>query len=119
MIKPNNNIEKIYLCRKPVDFRKAINGLSMHVEEVLCLNPFASQLFVFTNKRRNKIKILVWDKTGFILWLKALDKAQFKWPLKAKKEMIIINGQQLNWLLDGIDIFAMKPHKTLHYSTAL
>jgi transposase len=119
MIRPCNAIEKIYLCRAPVDFRKAINGLSMMVEETLCLDPFSSQLFVFTNKRRNKIKILVWDKTGFILWLKALDNAQFKWPLKDKNEVLTINGQQLNWLLDGIDIFAMKPHKTLHYSTVL
>jgi len=119
MIRPCNSIEKIYLCREPVDFRKAINGLSMIVEETLCLDPFSSQLFVFTNKRRNKIKILVWDKTGFILWLKTLDNAQFRWPLKNKKEVLTINGQQLNWLLDGIDIFAMKPHKTLHYSTVL
>ena len=119
MIRPGNLIEHIYLCRAPVDFRKAINGLSMMVEEVLCLNPFSTQLFVFTNKRRNKIKILVWDKTGFILWLKSLDKAQFKWPLKSNEEVVTINGQQLNWLLDGIDIFAMKPHKTLHYETTL
>lgn len=119
MIRPANAIEKIYLCRDPVDFRKAINGLSMIVEEVLCLDSFSSQLFVFTNKRRNKIKILVWDKTGFILWLKSLDKAQFKWPLKNKEVVHSINGQQLNWLLDGIDIFAMKPHETLHYSTVL
>ena len=119
MIRPCNAIEKIYLCREPVDFRKAINGLSMIVEETLCLDPFSSQLFVFTNKRRNKIKILVWDKTGFILWLKTLDNAQFRWPLKDKNDVLTINGQQLNWLLDGIDIFAMKLHKTLHYSTVL
>ena len=75
MIRPCNSIEKVYLCRQPVDFLKAINGLSMNVEETLCLDPFSSQLFVFTNKRRNKIKILAWDKTGFILWIKALDKA--------------------------------------------
>tara|TARA_R110001583_G_C5520831_1_gene397582 strand:+ start:394 stop:753 length:360 start_codon:yes stop_codon:yes gene_type:complete len=119
MIRPDKSIEKVYLYRQPVDFRKAINGLAMIVEEVLCLDPFSSQLFVFTNKRRNKIKILAWDKTGFILWLKALDDAQFKWPLKNLKEVICIDGQQLNWLLDGIDIFAMKPHKTLHYHTVL
>ena len=92
-------IEKIYLCRDPVDFRKAINGLSMIVEEVLCLDPFSSQLFVFTNKRRNKIKILVWDKTGFILWLKSLDKAQFKWPLKNKEVVHSINGSSGNRVL--------------------
>lgn len=119
MIRPCSSIKKVFLCRQPVDFRKAINGLSIMVEETLCLDPFSSQLFVFTNKRRNKIKILVWDKTGFILWLKSLDKAQFKWPLKDKKDVISIDGQQLNWLLDGIDIFAMKPHKTLHYSSVL
>ena len=119
MIRPSSSIKKVFLCRQPVDFRKAINGLSIIVEETLCLDPFSAQLFVFTNKRRNKIKILVWDKTGFILWIKALDKAQFKWPLKDKNDVISITGQQLNWLLDGINIFAMKPHETLHYSSVL
>ncbi len=84
MIRPNQSIEKVYLCREPVDFRKAINGLSIIVEETLCLDPFSEHLFVFTNKRRNKIKILAWDKTGVILWLKALDQDRFKWPIKGK-----------------------------------
>ena len=119
MIRPSQSIEKVYLCREPVDFRKAINGLSIIVEETLCLDPFSEHLFVFTNKRRNKIKILAWDKTGFILWLKALDKDRFKWPLKEKNDLITLTGQQLNWLLNGIDVFAMKPHKTLHYDTVL
>ena len=85
----------------------------MIVEETLCLDPFFDLLFVFTNKQRNKIKILARDKTGFILWLKALDRDRFKWPLKHESVVISLTGEQLNWLLDGIDVFAMKPHKTL------
>ncbi|MEJ6080879.1 IS66 family insertion sequence element accessory protein TnpB [Vibrio sp. 1-Bac 57] len=119
MIRPSKSISNVYLCREPVDFRKAINGLAVIVEETLCLDPFSEQLFVFTNKRRDKIKILAWDKTGFILWLKTLDKARFKWPLKDKNSLITLSGEQLNWLLDGYDVFAMKPHKTLHYETVL
>jgi len=119
MIRPSKSLPQVYLCREPVDFRKAINGLSVLVEETLCLNPFSEQLFVFTNKRRDKIKILVWDKTGFILWLKSLDKERFKWPLKEKTEVVNLTGEQLNWLLDGYDIFAMKAHKTLCYETVI
>ena len=119
MMRPSKNLPSVYLCREPVDFRKAINGLSVIVEETLCLDPFCEQLFVFTNKRRNKIKILAWDKTGFILWLKALEKDRFKWPVKANESVVTLNGEQLNWLLDGYDIFAMKAHKELHYQSVI
>lgn len=118
-IRPSKELPQVYLCREPVDFRKAINGLSVIVEETLCLNPFSEQLFVFTNKQRNKIKILAWDKTGFVLWLKALEKERFKWPSKEKSSVINLTGEQLNWLLDGYDVFTMKAHKTLSYSSVL
>lgn len=119
MIRPNKSLPQVYLCRKPVDFRKAICGLSVIVEETLCLNPFSEQLFVFTNKRRDKIKILAWDKTGFILWLKSLDKERFKWPLTEKTTVVTLTGEQLNWLLDGYDVFSMKAHKSLHYESVI
>ena len=58
MIRPRKSIEKVYLCREPVDFRKAINGLSMIVEETLCLAPFSEQLFVLPIKNTIKLKYL-------------------------------------------------------------
>ena len=62
----------IYLYMDIVDFRKSINGLIVVVEQDMGLNPFRDALFVFCNKKRDKVKILYWDKTGFALWYKRL-----------------------------------------------
>src|SRR5690625_5867695 len=61
---------KIYLHREPVDFRKAINGLSVIVQDEMALSPFDRALFVFCNKKRSQLKVLYWDETGFVLWQK-------------------------------------------------
>ena len=58
----------IYLYLGNVDFRKSINGLIVVVEQQMELNPFRDALFVFCNKKRDKLKVLYWDKTGFALW---------------------------------------------------
>lgn len=58
----------VYLCRDAVDFRKGINGLSVLVKDSLCLDPFSEHLFVFCNRRCNRIKILLWERSGFCLW---------------------------------------------------
>jgi transposase len=55
---PGCEIEQVYLCREPIDFRKSINGLSVLVEQELALNPFGSALYVFINRQRNKLKVL-------------------------------------------------------------
>ena len=72
MMRPDPDLPKIYLCLEPVDFRKAIQGLSLLVEQELELNPFDATLFVFINRRRDNIKILHWKKNGFGLWYKRL-----------------------------------------------
>ncbi len=70
----------VYLCRDTVDFRKGINGLAVLVEETLQLDPFSEHLFVFCNRRRNRIKILYWERNGFCLWQKRLERDRFAWP---------------------------------------
>ena len=79
-LRPCDAIERIYLCREFVDMRKSINGLSVLVESVLQFDPFSSHLFVFCNKKRDKIKMLIWERNGFVLWYKRLEKQRFKWP---------------------------------------
>jgi transposase len=70
----------IYLHRDVVDFRKSINGLVTIVEQEMALSPFGDALFVFCNRNRDRVKVLYWDKTGFCLWYKRLEKEKFKWP---------------------------------------
>lgn len=99
--------------------RKAINGLSILVEQGLELDPFAPALFVFANRGRDKIKILYWERTGFVLWYKRLEKHRFAWSLPGDAEVVSLTGRELNWLLDGIDVFAMRPHEEISFETVL
>jgi len=119
MMRPFNELTEIYLCVEPIDFRKGINGLSILVESQLALNPFSEHLFVFCNRRRNKVKVLYWERSGFCLWQKRLEKAYFHWPQGKGEAVVTLNGQQLNWLLDGIDISRLRPHETLCFSSVL
>jgi len=116
-MRPGDDVE-VLLCTEPVDFRKAINGLSILVEQELALDPFAPRIFAFTNRKRDRIKLLYWDRTGFALWLKRLEKARFPWP-EPGEVTFTMTGRELNWLLDGIDWFRLKPHTSLSYDSVL
>jgi len=107
---------KVYLHREPVDGRKAINGLALLVEQALGLNPFAPALFVFSNRRRDRIKILLWERTGFWLMIKRLEADRFKWPKESA--VVTLTVEQLHWLLAGIDLAAMRPHPERKYLQA-
>ena len=106
----------IYLHRDPVDFRKSINGLSVIVDEGMGLSPFGPGLFVFCNRRRDKLKLLYWDKTGFALWYKRLEKEKFKWPRKHQENTITVNHEQWDWLLRGLNFLDIKPHQQYRFS---
>ena len=114
VMRPRMSLTQIYLYPKAIDFRKSFRGISAIIEYELGHNPFAGHLYAFTNKRRNKIKCLFWENNGFVLYYKSLEEDKFIWP-KHEKELMTLNGQQINWLLDGLDIMAMKGHKKLHY----
>jgi transposase len=106
----------IYLAVGSTDMRKAINGLSILVEDRLELDPFSGHLFVFCNRRCNMIKILYWDRNGFCLWQKRLEKHRFIWP-QTQSQVLDIDARQLDWLLEGLDIDQCTRHKSLSYST--
>ena len=107
----------VYVHRAPIDFRKNINGLSALVENSLQMNLFFDCCFVFRNKRADKIKVLFWQKNGFWLCQKRLEHDRFIWP-KDDVAIVTLSLQQLQWLLDGIDLRAMKGHEARHYSRA-
>ena len=114
MMRPTQEVT-VYLHRQPVDFRKAINGLSLIVQEGMKLNPYSEALFVFINKNRTKLKLLYWERNGFCLWQKRLEKNIFAWPRHLEDDTVQLRTQELNWLLDGFDIWRMPPHQTLFY----
>ena len=113
-LRPSWDLPEIYLYRQPIDFRKQANGLALIVEQELGHNPFSGALFAFTNRQRNKIKCLMWEDNGFVLYYKSLAEEKFKWP-KPEEQVMTVTGQQINWLLDGYDLSQMQGHKTLQY----
>ncbi|MGR5270083.1 IS66 family insertion sequence element accessory protein TnpB [Vibrio astriarenae] len=98
----------IYLYREAVDFRKSINGLAAIIESETNLPLGTGSLFLFTNKQRDKVKVLYWDKTGFALWYKRLEKAKFKWPSKERNAVFILTDFELDRLLSGFTIIGHK-----------
>jgi len=106
----------IYLHRDRVDFRKSIDGLAAIVEQEMGLDVFGRHLFIFCDRRRKRLKVLYWDTTGFALWYKRLERDRFAWPKSHADEVIVIDAQQLEWLLSGYDVWRMKPHKKVNYT---
>ncbi len=94
---------RVYLAVGITDMRKAINGLSIMVEQHLSQDPFSGDLFVFCNRRQNMIKILYWDKNGFCLWHKRLEKHRFHWPESAEEVVRSVpeslNGFWMVWII--------------------
>lgn len=109
---------KVYLAVGNTDMRKSINGLSILVEDYLEMNPFSGHLFVFCNRRRNMIKVLYWDRNGFCLWHKRLEKHRFKWPMYPE-DIMEIDQRELGWLLEGLDLGEIRAHEELSYATLL
>jgi len=119
MIRPAEEIQ-VHLCRDVVDFRKQMRGLSVLVEEELELDVFSSHLFAFCNRRRDHVKLLLWERNGFVMWQKKLEKDRFPWPRQMETEVVELSGRELNWLLDGRDVFAaLRSHSELCYETVL
>lgn len=104
---------KVYLAVGSTDMRKAINGLSIMVEQAMDLDPFSGDLFVFCNRKRTIIKILYWDQNGFCLWHKRLEEHRFKWP-ETSDDIVMIGTEQLGWLLAGLDYTSA--HQRLRYT---
>lgn len=107
---------KVYLSLGVTDMRKAINGLSLIVEQQMELSLFSGYLFVFCNRRRTIIKVLYWDRNGFCLWQKRLEQDRFQWP-ESEEEVLQIGPRELQWLLSGLSLEQDEAHKQLHYST--
>ena len=105
---------RVYLHREPIDFRAGINSLAIVVEQSMGLNPFERAVFAFCNRRRDRIKLLFYDRSGFLMVLKRLEEDKFHWP-RRQEAVLTLTTEQLHWLLDGIDIEAVRRHPERQY----
>jgi transposase len=97
---------RIFLAVEPVDMRKSFNGLYTVATDHLKENPIAGGLYVFTNKRRNRLKILFWDGTGLWVLAKRLEEGVFSWPkgIEVKEGKLVLKHAALSMLMEGIDL---------------
>ena len=95
---------KIYLATEPADMRKGFDGLAALVE-AQGLDLYSGHLFVFVSKRADRVKVLTWDRGGFVLYYKRLERGRFRRPVvSADAESVLLDAGQLAMLLDGVDL---------------
>jgi transposase len=111
MIHPPASV-RVYLATSPCDMRRSFDGLHALVNAVMQLDAFAGHLFVFSNRRRDRVKILYWDRDGFAVWAKRLEEGTYAMPFTESGEVRReITSQELGALLSGIDLSQAKRRK--------
>ncbi len=100
-------VVRVFLYRQPTDMRKSFNGLIALTESALRQDPLSGNLFVFVNRRRDRIKILYWGATGFCLWYQHLQRGTYQLPgpeFFEEDDSLEVTRSQLSLMLDGIDL---------------
>ncbi|MCM3734231.1 IS66 family insertion sequence element accessory protein TnpB [Fictibacillus nanhaiensis] len=97
-------ITGIYLAHGVTDMRLSIDGLAAKVQETFQLDPCSSNIFLFCNRSRDRVKILHWDHNGFWLYYRRLENGTFRWPLGPQDQTTSINPRQLRWMLEGLTL---------------
>jgi transposase len=109
MIAPDAHL-RVYVATRPIDFRKGHDGLAVAVQEMLGKDPFSGAVFVFRSKRADRIKILVWDRTGMVLIHKRLEGAKFVWP-QVRAGVMRLSAAQFAALFEGLDWRLVRPER--------
>jgi len=118
MMRPYGEGLKVYLHREPVDMRKGRNGLAALVQEAMKLDPFGQGLFAFVGRRFNAVKLIYWHRNGFAVWHKVIEsREKFCWPPLRDEQVVTLNVEELEWLLEGYDVFR-QPHQLLRFKHA-
>lgn len=103
---------RVYLCTAPCDMRRSFDGLQGIVTSVMAMDALAGHLFVFSNRQRDRIKVLYWDRDGFAIWSKRLEEGTYAMPFgQAHGQHCELSAQELSALLSGIDLTSAKRRK--------
>ena len=96
---------RVYLCLAPTDMRRSFDGLHALVRDHLQLDAFAGHLYIFSNRRRDRLKVLYWDRDGFAVWAKRLEEGSFAIPSgEPGSTRIEITPEELAAVLSGFDL---------------
>jgi transposase len=109
MIAPDAHL-KVYVATRPVDFRKGHDGLAAAVQEMIGRDPFSGAVFIFRSKRADRIKVLVWDRTGMVLIHKRLEGGKFVWP-QVRDGVMRLSAAQFAALFEGLDWRLVRPER--------
>ncbi|MFE8031658.1 IS66 family insertion sequence element accessory protein TnpB [Thiohalocapsa marina] len=107
---------RIWLYTPPTDMRKSFDGLAALVKQQLAEDPLSGQLFAFINRKRTQMKVLYFDRTGYCLWSKRLERGQFHWDA-ARGDKQALDPTALTCLLEGIDWRSIRRYKRYRKST--
>ena len=105
---------RVFLYRRPTDMRKSFHGLVALTESELKQDPLSGSLFVFVNRRRDRIKILYWGQTGFCIWYQQLQRGTYQLPRHESLEeryTLQVTRSQLSLILDGIDLTSARQRR--------
>jgi transposase len=106
-------VVKIFVYGQPADLRRGYDGLAAIVQHAMQEDPLSGSLFVFVNRRGNRIKLLYWDDTGYAIWMKRLEMGSFELPKigHAASPSVKITPSQLALILDGIELSSVVRRK--------
>lgn len=114
---PFSSTQRYYFYRHPTDMRKSFNGLSGLVRSQLGADPISGDIFIFVNRRRDRIKLLVWDRTGFVLLYKHLQQGTFELPtFKAEAASCQMKWEELVLILEGVALESVRRRKRFSLS---
>ena len=104
---------RVFLYRLPTDMRKSFHGLVALTESAMQQDPLSGSLFVFVNRRRDRLKILYWGQTGFCIWYQQLEKGTYQLPEEPREEQeaMEVSRSQLSLILDGIDLSSVRQRR--------
>lgn len=113
-----SHIVRIYLCVGATDMRNGADGLSGLVQSFMRQDPLTGNLFVFRNRRGNKLKVLYWDRTGYAIWSKHLQQGTFRLPATGADNSVEIDAATLTMILEGIDLRTVRRFKRFSLKSA-
>jgi transposase len=111
---------KIFLCTEPTDLRRGFDGLATLVQETLGQDPLSGHLFMFLNRRSNRIKLLYWDEDGYAIWMKRLERGTFELPRARPSDAVglKITASQLSLILGGIELSSVRRRRRFQLGQA-